>query len=162
MNLKSLFPFSGLATGRPDDNPFHSLQREMNRLFEDRLRSLAWPSASGGNGRAELSIDLKETEKTVEVTAELPGVEEKDVEVTLKDGVLTIKGEKRAEKTEEKEGYHLMERTYGSFLRSFPLPCEVEAEKVSAEFSKGVLKIVCPKAAEAVANARKIAIKSAA
>jgi HSP20 family protein len=105
------------------------------------------------------SIDVRETGKGLEVTAELPGVDEKDVDVTLANGVLMIRGEKKHEREETEEGYHLMERSYGSFSRSIPLPFDVDDKSVSASFDKGVLRITLPKSPEAESHVRKIAVK---
>lgn len=153
--FRSLIPFT-----RRGDDPFMSLQREMNRLFEDTFRGV--PAVAGtGNGRALApSMDVKETDKAVEVQAELPGVDQKDLDVSYADGVLTIKGEKRAEKEESKAGYHLSERSYGSFFRSLAID-DVDAEKIEARFDKGVLTVKLPKIAAAQAKARKIEIKAA-
>ena len=166
MALRSLLPFRGSRSSDLMLDPFFSLQRDVNRAFEDVFKGFgsmpsAMPSVWGGNGVAAPKIDVKETEKGIEVTAELPGVDEKDIELELDDDVLTIKGEKKLEKEEkdEKTGYHLMERSYGSFARSLRLPFAVKSEAVTAEFDKGVLKVTCPKPAEAVAAAKKIQIQ---
>jgi HSP20 family protein len=105
-------------------------------------------------------VDMKETEGAVEIHAELPGVAEKDVEVQLADGILTIKGEKRQEREEKEKGHYLMERSYGSFLRQIPIPVEVEEDKVEARFDKGVLSITLPKRPSAETKAKKIEIKA--
>lgn len=166
MALRSLLPFRGSRSGDLMLDPFFSLQRDVNRAFEDVFKGFgsvpsAVPSVWGGNGVTAPKIDVKETEKGIEITAELPGVDEKDIELELDDDVLTIKGEKKLEKEEkdEKTGYHLMERSYGSFARSLRLPFAVKSEAVTAEFDKGVLKVTCPKPAEAVAAAKKIQIQ---
>lgn len=156
--LRSMFPLSRREFGRADD-PFLALQRSMNRMFDDAFRGVP---ALTGNGSAPLapSIDVKETDKAVEVEVELPGVDEKDVQVTYSGGVLTIKGEKKAEKEETKGGYHLSERSYGSFFRSLTID-EVDADKIEATFAKGVLKLTLPKAQSAQAKTKKIEIKAA-
>jgi len=137
--------------------PFSSLQREINRLFEDTFGAIE-PT---GDGKPFVmpSIDVKETDKAVEVEAELPGVDEKDVQVTFEDGVLTIKGEKKTQKEESKAGYRVSERSYGSFVRTLDLPSGIDADKISADCAKGVLKITLPKLAEARSKAKKIEIK---
>ncbi len=151
--LRSMIPSS-----RHVGEPFSSLQHEISRLFED---TFGGPFGQNGNGQRFLipSIDVKETDKSVEVEAELPGVDEKDVQVTFDDGVLTIKGEKKTEKEETKAGYHVSERSYGSFLRTLDLPTDIDAEKISAKCVKGVLKITLPKLAEAKSKAKKIEIR---
>lgn len=157
--FRSLLPFGRSDVGRADD-PFLALQRQMNRLFDETFTGL--PAIRAGNGGALApSIDVKETDKAIEVEAELPGVDEKDVQVTLEDNVLTIKGEKKAEKEESKKGYYMSERSYGSFLRSFELPTGVDSDKVNATFSKGVLKVTLPKPPAAQSNAKKIDVKPA-
>lgn len=141
-----------------DRHPFATLQRDVNRLFESSFGDMALPS----NERLTLapSIDVKETDKAIEVAAELPGVDQKDVNVTYADGVLTIKGEKRAERDETKGGYHLAERSYGSFMRSLAID-DVATDRIEANFTNGVLRVVLPKAAPTQSKTKTIAIKSA-
>lgn len=152
----SLIPFSR----REENDPFTSLQREMNRMLDDAFRGVPMLKS---NGKAFLSpsVDVKETDKAVEVTAELPGIDEKDVQVTFEHDVLTIKGEKKTEKDESKEGYKVSERSYGSFERAWQI-ADVDSDKITANFTKGVLKVTLPKAPEAKAKTKKIEIKSAA
>ncbi len=159
MSLRSLLPLARTGKGgEPMLDPFFSLHRDINRAFEDVFRGVAVPSA--GNGGSMPKLDVRETNQHIEVSAELPGVDEKDVDLELVDDVLTIKGEKRMEKEEkdEKAGYHMMERGYGAFARSILLPFAPEADKVTAQFAKGILKITCPKPAHAAARNRKIQI----
>jgi len=106
------------------------------------------------------STDVTETDKEIEITAELPGLEEKDVQVNFADGVLTIRGEKKAEKEEKDKNYRLVERSYGSFERSIALPEGVKPEDVKATIAKGVLTVKVPKPAPA--QSKKIEVKSAA
>lgn len=163
MALRSLLPFRGIRSGDSALDPYFSLHRDVNRAFEDMFKGFgAMPSVWGGDPVATPKIDVKETGKGLEVTAELPGVDEKDIELELDDDVLTIKGEKKLEKEEkdEKTGYHLMERSYGSFARSIRLPYQVRSEAVSAEFDKGVLKVTCPKPAEAANGSKRIQIQT--
>ena len=149
-----------LAPGRreralAEREPFAVLRREMDALFDGFF------SEFGGAAKTLQSftprIDVTENEKEVRITAELPGVEEKDVEVSLSGDAITIKGEKREEKEEKGEQYRF-ERSYGSFRRTFSLPCEVDADKASAAFKKGVLTVTLPKTANA-AKTKKIAVK---
>jgi HSP20 family protein len=105
-------------------------------------------------------VDVDETAKEIRVTVELPGMEEKDLEVSLVEGALTIKGEKSEEHEEEKGDVHRSERQYGMFERTIPLPSEVDADKVQASFKKGVLKITLPKTKEAQSNRRVIPVQS--
>jgi HSP20 family protein len=160
MNLRSLIPFGrdrGLA--RRDTDPFTAIQREIDRLFEDFARdAYDWPNYP----TRELTprTDVVEYDKVIEITAELPGLEEKDVEVNFADGVLTISGEREAEKEEKDKNYRLFERSYGSFSRSLELPDGVDADAITASISHGVLKVTVPKPAPA--EAKKVTIKSAA
>jgi HSP20 family protein len=147
--------------------PFENLRREVDRLF-DNFGWGAWqpfrqPLFAGEPlfRRATMpAIDVSENEKGYEITAELPGMDEKNIEVKVNEGSLTIKGEKRDEKEERDKGYYLQERHYGSFERSFELPDSVDAEKVEATFKQGVLTVALPKKAEAQKPAKKIEIKS--
>lgn len=145
-------------------DPFGTLRSEMDRLFDTFMGGLpTFPSMfgpSGGRGLALTpNLDVKETDKEIVVEAELPGLEEKDISLTMQNGVLTIQGEKRLEYNEEKENYHVMERRYGSFQRSLRVPDTVDEGKVEARFDKGVLKVTLPKRPEAGGAQRKIEIK---
>lgn len=144
-------------------DPFYRLHREMNRLFDDAFSSFGLPTAFGGTfaGAGAPSIDVRETENTYEIEADLPGVDEDDINVELADNVLTLRGEKRYERDDEdrKGGYHVMERSYGSFARSIPLPFDVDPDAVEAVFKNGVLKLSIPKPPEIAAKTRKIAVK---
>ena len=105
------------------------------------------------------AVDIVEKDKDYEITAELPGMDESNIDVKFADGVLTIKGEKKEEWEEKKKDYYVSERRYGSFQRSFPVPESVDANKIEAKFVNGVLTIKLPKSAEAQKNEKKIAIK---
>ena len=105
-----------------------------------------------------MKFDIGEDDKAIEISAEMPGMDEDDVDLTLSDGVLTIKGEKKAEHEEKDKNYHLTERRYGAFQRSFRLPDTVEEGKVKASFDKGVLKVLLPKTVAAKSKTKKIAI----
>ena len=150
------------------DEPFQALHDEIDRMFDRFMggaltrpsRLAAWNPFHVEGGMTAPSVDVKETDKGFKFTVELPGMEEKDVELTLSDGLLTIKGEKRSETEEKDENYHLSERRYGSFARSFRVPESVQDDKVSATFDKGVLTIDLPKSEEAKKKSRKIGIKS--
>lgn len=158
MNLKSLIPI-GRERGVAQRDPFTSLHREIDRLFEDFARG--FPTFRSGDMPALApSMDVTETDKEIEITAELPGLEEKDVQINLADNVLTIRGEKKAEKEQKEKDYHLVERSYGSFSRSVQLPAGTDPDAVKATIDKGVLKVTVPKPAPAVS--KKIEVKSAA
>lgn len=160
MNLKSLIPVGrDRNVQRRDFHPFASLQREVERLFEDFGRGLPALGAFGSHDLMPV-MDVLETEKDIEITAELPGLEEKDVQINVADNVLTIRGEKKAEKEEKDKNYRLVERSYGAFARTLELPAGVDAEAIRATIAKGVLKVVVPKPAPA--QSKKVEIKAAA
>jgi len=160
MNLRSLIPIGrSRDVARRDYTPFWSLQREVERLFDDFTRGLPSMAATGGQELMP-AMDVTETDTDIELTAELPGLEEKDVQINLADNVLTIRGEKKSERDEKTKDYRLVERSYGSFYRTLELPSGVDPEKIKASIAKGVLKVVVPKPAPA--QVKKIAVKTAA
>lgn len=140
---------SGTRLTRPA-TPFDMLQQQIDRVFE------SFSSWDGGAVAFSPCMEVAETPEAVEITTELPGMDEKDVEVSVADGVLTIRGEKKEEREEEKKSYRVIERSYGSFERSLALPRSVDTGAVNATLTKGVLKIVLPKTAEAKAQQIKI------
>jgi len=163
MNMRDLIPWGRHeqsavpSTMRGDDvHPFLTLHREMNRLFDDVFSRFetGMPSLLGRSGWP--SIEAVETDKDVRVSAELPGMDEKDVEVLVDEDALTIRGEKKAE-TEDKER-RFSERYYGRFERVIPLPLTVEQDKIEASFNNGVLTITLPKSAKAQEKAKRIPI----
>ena len=138
-------------------SPFDLIQTEIDRVF-DRFNGFNvwnWPGAAGGRIFSP-HMQVVETEDAIEVTTELPGIDEKDVEISVADGVLTIRGEKKSETDETKKNYRLVERAYGSFERALALPAGVDAAKVDARMNKGVLKVVIPRPAAAKAQQVKI------
>jgi len=153
--------------------PFESLRREVNRLFDDfdggfwrapfasSLLDIAPFRRPSVTFAAIPAVDVAETDKAYEITAELPGLDEKNVEVKVANGILTIKGEKQEEKEEKKKDYYMRERTFGSFQRSFEVPEGVDGDKIEASFKKGVLSVTLPKSAEAQKAEKKIAVKAA-
>lgn len=156
MNLRSLIP---IGRDRSVASPFMSLQREIDRLFEDFSRG--FPTIAGNGATALMpSMDVTETDKEIEITAELPGLEEKDVQINVADNILTIRGEKKAEKEQKDKNYRLVERSYGAFERTLELPEGVNADAIKANISKGLLKVTVPKPAPT--QAEKIEVKSAA
>lgn len=134
-----------------------SLKKEMDRLFE-RFLEPAWPEMPA-LGQWEPKLDVAETKDTITVKAEIPGVEQKDIHLSLQEGVLTIKGEKEEEKEENDKRYHRVERSYGAFARAIRMPSTVDATRVTATFKDGVLTVTLPKTAEAKGTA--IPIKAA-
>lgn len=157
------------ATGT--GHPLSALRDRWDTLFDDffadfpRWSSLRRPldieplrRLTGGDLMP--AVDIKEQDSSYLISAELPGMDEKDIAVEVQDDLLTVRGEKRAEREEKDKGYHLTERSYGSFTRSFRLPPEADAGKASASFSKGVLSISVPKSAEAHSKVKKIDVKA--
>ncbi len=155
MDIKDFVPW-----GREND-PFTLFRKDMNRVFEDFLKGFALEPFGKRTGAAfEPKVNVSESEKEIVVSAELPGMDDKDIDVSLSKNELTIQGEKKEEKEEKKESYYSMERSYGSFKRTLPLPCKVEDDKVEAQFKNGVLTITLPKAPEAIKETKKIDVKS--
>jgi HSP20 family protein len=144
-----------------DDDPFGSLFREVQKTFEDF--SQRTPFARFSSDMLSPNIDIAESTDAIDVTAELPGVDEKDLDVNLANGMLTIRGEKKSERDEQDKGknWHVVERSYGSFSRTIRLPFDPDSDKVEAKFDKGVLHIHLPKPAEAAKKQKKIEIKKA-
>ncbi len=140
-------------------DPFTTMRREMDRLFENLSREFGWPMPERA-GAIVPSIDVSETDSELKVEAELPGVDEKDVEVSVVDNVLTIRGEKKEEREEKKKDYHLVERSYGSFARSITLPFAVEPDQAKATFKNGVLTITLPKPPEVKEKLKKIPVSA--
>jgi HSP20 family protein len=148
--------------------PFESLRREIDHLFEDFDRGF-WRSPARSlleiepfwpRGVTAPAVDIVEREKDFLVTAELPGMAESDLDLKVVNDMLTIKGEKKEEKEEKRKDYHLSERRYGAFERTFRLPDGVDGDKIEANFTKGVLIITLPKKPEAIQPERKIAVKA--
>ena len=149
--------------------PMELLRRDVNRLFGDigdlwraplrgtlleplTSRDLSWVTSP--------AVDIVEKDNAYEVTAELPGMDEKNIEVKVANGTLCIKGEKKEEKEEKQKDYYVSERRFGSFERRFQIPEGVDGDKIEANFAKGVLTVTLPKTAAAQAAEKKIAIRS--
>jgi HSP20 family protein len=155
-------------TSLPDT--WQSFRSEMDRLFDRFSRGFGLPSLRRmfdvePAWRSSLSfstpaIDMSEDEKAYKITAELPGMDANDIDVSVTGDMLVLKGEKRQEKEETDKNYHFSERSYGSFQRSFELPASVDRDKIAADFSKGVLSLTLPKTPEAQQQAKKIEVKS--
>lgn len=159
---------SQVPAGHDSWRPFEGLRRQIDRLFDDFDRSWHRPVRHGlettpfwqnGLGRMP-AVDVVEKDGLFEITAELPGMDQQDIEVKLVGDTLVIKGEKRQERKEEKQGYHLSERSYGSFQRSFALPDGVDREHIDAKFAKGVLSLSLPKKPGANTSEKTISIKA--
>ncbi|MGC9367073.1 MAG: Hsp20/alpha crystallin family protein [bacterium] len=162
MAFKNLIPWQRANSGIQDfqHSPFYSLRDEMNKMFEDFFKDfdLNLPQ-SYSSAKFNPSVNVAEDKDKIEITAELPGMDEKDVELTLSENKLTISGEKKEEVKKEKENYHYLERKSGYFRRTIQLPVEINTEQAEAEFNKGVLKVILPKSKQAE-KIKKIQIKS--
>lgn len=143
-----------------DENPIVSFQREVNSLFDSFFRGFELAPFDEAYGKFNPKIDMTEDEKEIKVTAELPGLDEKDIEINLSKDMLTIKGEKKEEKEERGKERYYVERSFGSFQRMLSMPAEVDLGKVDATFKKGVLNITLPKLAKGKEAQKKIQIKS--
>jgi HSP20 family protein len=150
MARNPLTPFRSSLGMLGGNDPFLSLHRDMNRLFDDVLRGTNSPATGqGGSGSfINAHMNVSETDKEVRVTAELPGVTEQDIDVRLDDDVLTIRGEKKFERNDENENFHFVERSYGTFQRALRLPFPVNPDQVQARFDNGVLTVTLPKTAQ--------------
>ncbi|MBA3859484.1 MAG: hypothetical protein C0507_21480 [Cyanobacteria bacterium PR.3.49] len=148
------------AVAHRRDNALYTLQEEMNKLFEDFTRGFHKPLWLEAVSDFNTKVDIKDNDKNIEVTAELPGVELKDIEVLVEDKSLIIKGEKRSEKEEKDKSFYRMERSYGSFYRELPMPCAIDKEAIEASYKDGVLKVTLAKSGETASNGKKIQIKA--
>jgi HSP20 family protein len=160
-NIVSRKP-SPIESRRTEDDPFITMQRRMNRLFDDFMSPLPGLLHYEEMGASFTPrVDMEEDEKEIRVTAELPGMDAKDIYISIQRDVLTLRGEKSSEHEEKKGQYHRIERSYGSFERQIPLGVEVDAEKVGADLKDGVLAITLPKPAGEAAKTRRIDVKGA-
>jgi HSP20 family protein len=152
----------------PAPDAWRSLRAEMDRLFDRFAGGWGMPSLPRlfANDATLVmpspAVDITEDDVGYKLTAELPGMDEKEVEVAITGDMLTLNGEKRLEKEMQEKNLHLCERSYGSFRRSFYLPEGVDPDKITAEFTKGVLTISMPKSAKAAEPTKKIEVKAAA
>lgn len=170
MAIRDLIPWSRQENRLPaavnperdiESHPLMSLHREVNRLFDDVFRGFGVPSFAGlDRSLGWPQVELAETDKEIRVTAELPGLDEKDVDIHVEEGVLTIRGEKKAEVENKERGYS--ERSYGRFERRIGLPRGIERDHASATFRNGVLTVTLPKSEVADENVRRIPIHGAA
>src|SRR5258706_4829501 len=146
MNIRAIVPLPRTGRGmvRQTGSLFDSLQQEVDRLFEDFSRGT-------GNGAMQLmpNMDVAETDKNIELTVELPGLQEKDIDISINDSLLVIRGETKAETERKDKNFHLIERAYGTFYRAFELPPGVDPSQIMATMSNGVLKVTIPKPTQA-------------
>ena len=142
-----------------EQNPLSELHQRMDDLFNEFFNGFGW-----GLSRLEPrhsitpNVDVSETDEEIRVTADLPGMNEKDIQVSLNDNLLTIQGEKKQEQEEKKRNYYMVERSYGNFQRVLPVPASVEKDKVKATFKKGVLTVTLPKTSEPKSQKKAIEI----
>lgn len=165
MNMRDIIPW-GRGTGtmpvRYSDSevsPFLSLHRDMNRLFDDMFRGFDLPESFGRGasiGAGWPRLEVSDSDGELRVTAEVPGMEQKDIEVLLENGALVLRGERNSETGDA--GRQFSERFYGRFERRISIPDEITEDKVSASFKNGVLSIVLPKTEKAQARSKRIAI----
>lgn len=145
-------------------DPWLRLQHEMNRLFDEAFVGFGFPTAVPSSAQAwpsgsAIRLDVRETDTSLEIEADLPGVEDSDIDVEVTDNVLKIRGEKKSEREEKKDKhYRLVERTSGSFVRSLALPFDVDPDRVEAVFRNGVLKLTLPKPPQSESRSRRIEI----
>jgi HSP20 family protein len=165
MNMRDLIPWGRSQQTTPsrfrdEGDPFMTLHREMNRLFDDVFRGFDMAPFGGMSRMASWPhVEVVDNDKDVRISAELPGLEDKDVEVLMGDGILTIRGEKKSEIEDKERAFS--ERTYGRFERRIPLAWEVEEDKIEASFKNGVLTVTLPKSAESRSEVKRIAVNRA-
>jgi HSP20 family protein len=168
MRVTDLIPWKHARGSEPaarsERDPVATLQDDVNRAFNDFLRIFpvpfsSWPGSLLDNGSG-VQVDVAETDKEVKVSAELPGMNEADVDVRISDGVLVISGEKKTDREVDKNGYLLRERSFGRVERTVPLPESINADAAQANFKSGVLTVTIPKTAEAQGSAKRIPVRS--
>lgn len=164
MSLRDLTPWRSRNRTLPGallNNPFRSHYPDFDRWFDVIARDMDFDRLGGEDGVLAPEIDISETDKAFAVKADLPGVEEKDVDVSVADGVLTLKGERRTEKETKETKLHRVERSFGTFERVMSLPADIDEAKISASFKKGVLTVTLPKKPAAKKSTKKISVKTA-
>ncbi|MGL5117157.1 MAG: Hsp20/alpha crystallin family protein [Beijerinckiaceae bacterium] len=159
MNMRSLLPSLWHSNNNHPD-ALQALRQEIDRTFDSFARGL--PSVSWPADAVVPKVNVTQNEKMVSITAELPGVDLKEVELLVDDDLLTIKGEKKAEKEEKDAERHVFECSYGAFTRTIQLPFDVDANTVNAAFKNGILTVTIPVPANVQPRARKVEIKAAA
>jgi HSP20 family protein len=141
-------------------NPISTFRQEMDKLVESFFGGLDFHPFGKRSGTFMPQVDVADTDKEIKVSVELPGLDDKDVEVSLTKETLTIKGEKKEEKEEKGKDYYRSERSFGSFTRTIPLPVAIDVEKAAASFKKGVLTVNLPKTKQVINETKKVAIKA--
>ncbi|MGM0426256.1 MAG: Hsp20 family protein [Thermodesulfobacteriota bacterium] len=154
----------------PWEQSYLAFRQATDRLFDDFFGGMPSPMADYGRlwrATPDISdsdwprVDMSETDEEIVVTAELPGVDREDIDISVSDNTVTIRGDKTEEEEEKTRDYYRLERSYGSFHRVFSLPCEVESDRAKASFKRGILTIQLPKSAEARKRVKRIPIKTA-
>lgn len=163
MAFKDLVPWTrktgtSLARREEEEHPILVLHREMNRVFDSFWNQFGQPFSTFGGGFPR--ADVAETDKAVEVSVELPGLDDKDIDVSVTEDLLTIKGEKKSEREEKDKGYYLSERSFGAFHRAIPLPRGINTSDAKAAFKNGVLTVTLPKTPEAQSRMKRIEVKA--
>lgn len=164
MAITDLVPWektsNDLAVRGRELDPFARMRQGIDEMFNDMLGD--WTGRMNVNGSDSFlpQVEIKDTTREIRVTAELPGLEQKDLEVSIVDGALCLKGEKREEHEEEKGDVYRSERRYGAFERMIPLPVEVEPDKIKASYRNGVLKVILPKSKDAQSSRQVIPVES--
>ena len=165
MTIDDLMPWNRghrlVPARRREDAPLGEFRRHIDNVFEDFWRSAPFGRFEGGLEAASPRTDIAESESEIEITLELPGIDENHIDVSLTDDVLTIAGEKNVAREEKSKDYCLTERSSGSFRRSISLPRGLDTGKARAEFKRGVLTVTLPKSAEAKDRVKRIAVKAA-
>jgi HSP20 family protein len=145
---------------QPYPYPFFALLNDMNKMIDNFFRDFGMAPAHEGRRTFNPSVDVHDSGGEITVTAELPGMRQEDIEVSLTKNSLTLKGEKKSKKEEKGKGAHLLERTFGAFARTITLPVEVNVDKTKAAFKNGVLTITLPKAERVLKETKKISVES--
>jgi HSP20 family protein len=166
MKLSDLIPWSGARQAPPArqdrNDPLSALQADINRAFGDFWASLG-PAPWDRNDSTEVSprIDVRDAGKVIEIIAELPGLDESDIKLSLADGMLGIRGEKKVERTAKNKGYVLQERSYGAMERIVPIPEGLDLDSAQANFKNGTLTVTIPKKAETDQATKRIPVQAA-
>lgn len=162
MTFRELNPFSkkSVPIRRDTEHPLNLLRRDIDTLFDDFFGGFDMEPFLGRNSASFTpKVDVTESDKEIRVSAELPGVDEKDIDLTLNHDSLTIRGEKKEEKEDKGQNYYSVERSYGSFCRTIPLHVEVDTDRAKASYKKGILIISIPKSPRAIDEKKKITVK---
>ena len=163
MSLRDLTPWrKNRATSASDlASPFSAFQQDLDSIFGDSFPSV-FSQFADENGKSILParVDMSESDDEIEIIADMPGMDEKDIDITFQDNVLTLKGERKSESEDKNRQFTRVERSHGTFVRRIAIPTEIQEEDIKADFSKGVLKIILPKSHDVRKSTRKIEVRS--